>query len=134
MDNFNVYEGFLLIVIFILSASVNCILYAKILRAVASRSIPKTATPTSTRAVTDNNRIRNQVARTLIINGVVCQIPYCIDNLDDAFEYLHLDVDLLDQAQDQTVTTIGQELILSSLTLFLTRLFTSFALVITARE
>ena len=60
-------------------------------------------------------RVRNQVAHTLIFNGVafcICLIPYRIDTLDDAFDYLRVYFDLLDHGQEATVTSIGQAFLL----------------------
>ncbi|XP_072046959.1 somatostatin receptor type 2-like [Amphiura filiformis] len=102
----NVYEGFLLTSVFIISAFINCFLYAKILLAVSSRGVLTTSQPNP-----ESNRVRNQVARTLIINGVVffiCQAPFRIDNLDDALEYLDVDWDLIKPSREAIVTTVGQ--------------------------
>ena len=86
---FNTYEGVLLIVVFLISAAANGLLYFKIIRALrhSGRDILQTSESTIDTLV-EVTRVRNQVARTLVINGIVffvCQIPSRIDNLDDVF-------------------------------------------------
>ena len=104
---YNSYEGFLLVTVFIASAIVNCFLYTKILIALTNRDVSESSDLFKLEA----KRVRNQVACTLIINGIaffICQIPYRIDNLDDTFDYLRVNFNLLDHGQEATVTTIGQ--------------------------
>ncbi|XP_072046960.1 neuromedin-U receptor 2-like [Amphiura filiformis] len=124
--HWNAYEGFLLVGIFIISAFINCFLYTKILLAVKSRSVLTTSQPN-----TEANRVRNQVARTLIINGVVffiCQVPFRIDNLDDALEYLNVDLDLIKPSREAIITTVGQAF------LFLNSVVNPFIYVLSSRH
>ena len=77
--------------VFIASAIVNCFLYAQILFALTHGDVLES----SDSSKPETKRVYNQVARTLIINGVgffICQIPYR----------------LLDHGQKATVTTIGK--------------------------
>ena len=106
---FNTYEGVLLIVVFLISAAANGLLYFKIIRALSGRDIHQTSESTIDTLV-EVTRVRNQVARTLVINGIVffvCQIPSRIDNLDDVFDYLQVNFDILSHKQEATVTAVG---------------------------
>ena len=100
-DVFNTYEGALMIAVFIISGVGNGVLYFKIIVALGGR-------PESFQSKIAT--IRNQVAQTLVINGIVffiCQIPSRIDNLDDVFDYLQVNFDVLDVKQEASVTTVG---------------------------
>ena len=106
---FNSYEAGLFIVVFLISGVGNGVLYFKIIVALSGRDIFQKSKP-SNDTLLEVNRVRNQVARTLVINGIVffiCQIPSRIDNLDDFCDYLNLKFDLLDYKQESTVTAVG---------------------------
>ena len=84
-------------------------LYFNIIVALSSRDILQKS-DLSKDTVLEVNRVRNQVARTLVINGIVffiCQIPSRIDNLDDFFDYLNVKFDLFDYKESSTVTAVG---------------------------
>ena len=107
-DFFNTYEGVLLITVFLISGICNGVLYFKIIVALSSRDILQRSKSKNTLAQVQH--VRNQVARTLVINGIVffiCQIPSRIDNLDDVFDYLQVHFDLLDTKQEASVTAVG---------------------------
>ena len=64
---YNSYEGFLLESVFIASALVNCFLYGQILFALSNRDVIESSDSSKPEA----KQVRNQVARILIISGVV---------------------------------------------------------------
>ena len=106
---FNSYEAGLLIVVFLISALGNGVLYFKIIVTLSGRDILQIS-DSSKDTVLEISRVRNQVARALVINGIIfsiCQISSRIDNLDDFCDYLNLNFDLLDYKQEKTVTVVG---------------------------
>ena len=130
---FNVYEGLLFVVVFLISATGNVLLYSRILIALGNRTVLKKSgsVQAGIRIQIEANRVRNQVARTLIINGIVffvCQIPSRVDNLDDLFDYLNVNFDLLNVKQESTVTAIGHAF------LFLNSIINPFIYVFSCRH
>ena len=94
---------------FLISAAGNGLLYFKIIITLSGRDILQTSESTEDLSV-EVTRVRNQVARTLIITGIVffvCQISSRIGNLDDVFDYLHVNFDILNHKEEATVTAVG---------------------------
>ncbi len=99
-----------MITVFVTSALGNSFLYLKILKALNSREIVQSSSSVPSAASKNINRARDQVARTLIINGIVffiCQIPSRIDNLDDSFDRIIKDFAILTEEQEATLTLVG---------------------------
>ena len=98
------YEGFLYITLFLLAATLNCILSVKIIQTLHRRSRNKD------HAIGQRLRVRNQVTRTLVASGLVffvCQLPYRFYSLDDLIDDF-FDVDFLDTQVKVTVLIIGR--------------------------
>ena len=96
----DIYVSLFIVTSFMLILTVNFVLLVKI--SMALKSSPSTSSNTE--------RIRYQVTRTLMANGViffVCQLPYRIYALDDAFDKLHLPFDILSEQAELTVVLIG---------------------------
>ena len=110
------YEGILYILFFVLAMTINGILYLKIILALSRRSMGNRQRPEGNEprpnqiADNDNDKVRNQVARTLIATGIVffiCQLPYRLYSLDDVIDDL-FDVDFLDTQPKVTILVTGR--------------------------
>ena len=96
----DIYVSLFIIISFVLILAVNSVLFVK--TSVALKSLSSTNS--------DTERIRCQVTRTLMANGVVffvCQLPYRIYALDDVFDKLHQPFDILSEQAELTVVLIG---------------------------
>ncbi|XP_072050055.1 neuromedin-U receptor 1-like [Amphiura filiformis] len=107
------YEGILIMFVLILAMIFNSVLFYLIIRALNERSKSELrgAGQQQNQANIEIDRVRNQVARTLVANGIIfylCQIPYRVYSLDDIADELHLDIAFLDDQQEVTVLNIGR--------------------------
>ena len=99
----NIYAHLIAIGVLIVALFINCGLYAKIIT-----SLRKYRNRRST-LVTE--RIRRQVTRTLVINGIIffiCQVPYRVYTLHDAIESLTNDFELLSHKTKSRVLLAGR--------------------------
>ena len=102
------YEGLLYLILFMLAMIGNTILYVKIIMALHSRNARQDVP--STRQFHGVDKVRNQVARTLIANGIIffiCQMPYRFYSLDDIIDDLS-DYDLLQTKPKSTTLIVGR--------------------------
>ena len=97
----------LILLSFMVLFTINVILYARIIIALSSRRI---STPNkSINNVSKPELVRNQVARTLVINGIVffiCQLPYRIISLDRMVEAI-CGVPVLERHTHFTLKAVG---------------------------
>ena len=110
------YEGILYILFFVFVITINGILYLEIILALSRLPMGNRQRPVGNRPrpnqVEDNDRdkVRNQVARTLIATGIVffiCQLPYRLYSLDYVIDDL-FEVDLLDTQPKVTILVTGR--------------------------
>ena len=91
----------------VVAMAVNSVFYAFIIYALSTRSVAKSA---QSEAQTQAIEIRNQVARTLVINGIVffiTQTPWRIMSLNVLFEEI-TGTAFLTKGQEDTVNVIGR--------------------------
>ncbi len=95
-------------VTFIIPMVINSFLFAFIIHALSNRP---SISSTKTSEQSDNaNQVRNQVARTLVINGIVfflTQTPYRVRNLNSFVEFVST-TGFLNQSQAATLTIFGR--------------------------
>jgi hypothetical protein len=98
----HIYANFIGIISLLLTMIINITLFVKIIRVLRDRS------GTSTNST---DRVRYQVTRTLVANGIVffvCQVPYRVFTMDDVFDNLgHLDI-LQSEKEESLILTVGR--------------------------
>ncbi|XP_072021867.1 kappa-type opioid receptor-like [Amphiura filiformis] len=95
---------------FVVCFIVNFVLYTLIIKALSSRAVARRP-----EQKLENDVVRNQVARTLIINGVVfflCQVPLRFTSIDFFLDHVFGFKDLLDRKQYAVTLTIGRGFLL----------------------
>ena len=120
----DVYVHMLMIITLIISLILNFVLFVLIIK-----SLRRFSNRSSTEYV---NRVTKQITRTLIANGIiffVCQVPARIFSVDDVFDNLTENIDILNTRQrESTILLVGRAF------LFLNSIINPFLYILTCKH